>query len=79
MSVHATSGDASIDLSNTDQHVKRKAEAARNRGYLDGGAGTTLHCPCGYTGTPAAVIRYSDWDEADYGYDLSICPRCGDA
>lgn len=56
-----------VDFSKMSRHIERKARAAAERGDLSEGTGTLL-CPCGYSGTPLAVI--------DGIY--SICPKCGD-
>lgn len=68
-----------IQIDEAGHDLQLKARAAEEQGHLDGGSDTTIHCPCGYTGEPGAVIRYSEWDAADYDYDLCICPSCGDA
>lgn len=68
-----------IDLSKADRHNRRLAEAAEESGHLDAPDHETMRCPCGYSGPPLAIIRYTEWDEATPDRDLWICPRCGDA
>ncbi|ELY85410.1 hypothetical protein [Natrinema gari] len=69
-----------IDFSNIDKNVRRYARAAQEHGYLDEPDHETMICACGYEGPPEAIIRYSEWDEADLSdSDTFICPGCGDA
>ncbi|ELY73270.1 hypothetical protein [Natrinema pallidum] len=68
-----------INFSNIDGSVRKYAEAAEEHGYLDEPDHETISCGCGYDGPPEAIIRYSEWDEAETDSDLWICAGCGDA
>jgi len=69
-----------IDLRRADPHIRRYAEAAQENGYLDEPEHETMRCACGHSGPPLAIIRYSQWHEADdIDRDMFICPGCGDA
>lgn len=67
-----------MNLSKADRHVRRKAEAAREADVLDEPTTERMMCACGYEGEPLAIIRYSEWDTADFDLDCFICPKCGD-
>jgi len=68
-----------INFSNIDPHVQTYAKAAQKYGYLEEPRGETISCGCGYSGPPEAIIRYSEWDEAEEDRDTFICAGCGDA
>lgn len=37
----------------------------------------SIHCACGYSGEPEAVLRYSEVDEVSDDHDYFVCPNCG--
>lgn len=75
----AKSGNGRIDYSNIDRHLHRRVEAAEEHGFAEKPTTERTHCPCGYSGPPEVIIRYSEWDASDSEYDLFVCPSCGDA
>lgn len=67
-------------MSNIGPDLRRKIEAFEQAGVsTDPRENESMICPCGYSGQPEAVLRYSEISEPPGDLDLFVCPSCGDA
>lgn len=63
-----------------DPHIQDKIDRIENAGYdCSPDVSVTIHCGCGYQGTPAATVPYDEIGELEYDRPMHVCAGCGDA